>query len=113
MTSSKISSAPLASQSARSPSRKPGRGKQPGRVVRDRLDDDRRDLVGVPLERRAHVVEVVVAADERGVDRRVEHARRVRVAPARRPPAAEHVAQHVVVKAVVTALELDDQLRAP
>ena len=37
--------------------------------------------LAVPLERRPHVVEVVEPADERGVDRRLEHPRRVRVAP--------------------------------
>ena len=58
------------------------------------------------------VVEVVEAADERRVDRGLEHPRRVRVAPPDALGAAQDVAEHVVVEAVVAALELDDLLAA-
>ena len=81
-----------------------------GRVVRERLDDHRGDVIAMPLERLPHVVEVVEAADERGVDRRFEHPGGVRIPPAEPVRRAEDVPEHVVVKAVVTALELDDLL---
>ena len=112
ITSSKISSAPVAVAELAQALEEAGARKQPGRVVRDGLDDDRRDVLAVPFERRAHVVEVVVAAHERRVDRRLEHPRGVRVAPADALGAAEHVAEHVVVEAVVAALELDQLLAA-
>ena len=44
ITSSKISSAPWRSQSARRPARKPGSRQHAAHVARDRLDDDARDL---------------------------------------------------------------------
>jgi hypothetical protein len=83
---------------------------QPRRVVRHRLDDDRGDLLAVLGEHRLDVVEVVEAGDQGRVDRSVEHPRGLRVAPADQVGRAEDVAQDVVVKAVVTALELQDLL---
>jgi hypothetical protein len=78
--------------------------------VADRLDDDRRDLLGVAVEDSAHVVEVVEAAHLGRVDRRLEHAGRPRVAAPHAIRRGQPVAQDVVVEAVVTALELDDLL---
>src|SRR5829696_8489997 len=89
-----------------------GAREQPGGVVRDRLDDDRGDLAVVALERLRHVVEVVEAADQRGVDRRLQHPGRVRIPPSNALRNAEHVPQHVIVEAVVAALELDQLLPA-
>jgi len=61
--------------------------------VGDRLDDDRRDIPRVRFERGANVLEVVVAAHERGVDGGLEHAGRVRVAAADVLRRAHHVAE--------------------
>ena len=91
----------------------PGCGQQPGRVVRDRLDDDRGDLLGVrgeharstssrSLKRQTRVASIAASSIPA----------ELRVAPADHLGRAQDVAQHVVVKAVVAALELDDLLAA-
>jgi len=85
-------------------------GEQSRRVVRDRLDQDRGDLAVVALERHADVLEVVEAADDRRVDRGLEHPLGVRVTRPDARGSAERVPEDVVVEAVVTALELDDLL---
>ena len=69
MTSSKISSAPTRSHSARSPSRNPGAGAIDAHVGGDRLDDHGGDLL-------VELRHLVVRHDERLGDRAGGHAGR-------------------------------------
>ena len=87
-------------------------------VAEDRLDDDRRDLLAVPLEDPAKGVDVVVARrDDRVRDGARDAAapgerdRRIRVAELGHVVRAD-ADQRVVVDAVVLALELHDLLAA-
>ena len=75
ITSSKTSSAPTRSHSARSPSRNPGRGRDDAHVGGDRLDDHRGHVV---VELGHHVVR----HDHRLGDRTGRHAGRARAARA-------------------------------
>jgi hypothetical protein len=65
ITSSKTSSAPLASQSARSAWRNPGAGGDDAHVPRDRLDEDRRESLAVPRHGSRDGVDVVVGQHDR------------------------------------------------
>ena len=73
--------------------------------MRDRLEDDRGDVV---LRQRAlDVVGVVEAADDRRVDHLLQHALRERVLLPHVLRQRDHVHRDRVVPAVVAALELD------
>ena len=103
MTSSKISSAPTASQAARRPARKPGRGRDQVHVGRHRLDDDARH----------RVVELGhdVVGRHHGVGHRPGgHAGRTGQ-PEHGDPAAP-AGQQAVGVAVVAAVELHDPVPA-
>jgi hypothetical protein len=69
-------------------------GQDARRVVADRLDDQGRDLAARRGERSLDVLEVVVPADQRGVDGRLEHARRARIAAPDALGCRQHVAKH-------------------
>ena len=99
MTSSKISSAPTRSHSARSPSRKPVLGRHQAHVGGDRLDDHAR-RVGVEL---GHLV---VGRDDRVGDRGVGDAGRA--GEAEGGQAAARLGEQQVAVAVVVAGELHD-----
>ena len=107
ITSSKISTVPCAVASSRTRSRKPGSGRTRAEVVRDRLEDDRGDIVlgRAPRSTSARVVE---AADDRRLDDLRKHPLRERIAFADVLGQRDHVHRNRVVPAVVVALELDD-----
>jgi len=73
ITSSKTSSAPDASQSARSASRNPGNGGTQPHVPGHRLDEDRSKIFAVALDRSRDLVDVVVVDDDRVVDDGLRH----------------------------------------
>ena len=118
LTSSKMSTTPCSVASSRTRSRKPGSRRHDADVELDRLDDDRRDLAARGASR-------IAASDLRLVERRDD---RLGDPRARDAGAGGHglrrsigpissrggwmLTQHVVVVAVVAALELDDLLAA-
>ena len=78
ITSSNTSSAPEASQSARSASRKPGCGRDAAHVPGDRLDEDRGEVLAAALDGGGGEVDVVVVDDDRVADDGLGHAGRGR-----------------------------------
>ena len=111
MTSSKIRTTPASVQAARIVSRKPWLGQDDAGVVEDRLEDDGGDRIALARQRVADTRGVVVLADhdeiadERGDPGRRGDRRRL-LAVGREVMAP----RHVVVPAVVVALELEDPL---
>ena len=79
-------------------------------VACDRLDDHAGDLVGMRLERRGDVVEIVVGEHQRLAGDRRRHAGRRGLAEGERPRA--RLDQQAVAVAVIAAFELHD-LRPP
>ena len=106
ITSSKMSTAPCRSQTARSPGRNPGRG-----MIRFMLPTIgstmmHGDVVAVRRERGLHRVEVVVRQHDRLVGDRRRHAGRRRLPEGQRARARLH--EQAVAVTVVAALELHD-----
>ena len=109
ITSSKISTLPWRSHSARRPSRKPGARRDQVHVAGDRLDDDAGDRVALRRERGLDRVEIVVR-QRRSSRWRSPAARRPTTA-AERQRARARLHEQAVAVAVIAAFELDD-LRA-
>src|SRR2546430_6392798 len=64
-------------------------------IVGDRLNDNRGDPSPMESERRVNCIKVVEVANERGIDRCVEHASGARISPARELGCAQRISQDV------------------
>jgi len=80
--------------------------------VRHRFEDDRGEVVRVFGHRRAERLGVVERHDDRILDCRLQHPRGLRVALAEAVRGRMDARVHVVVPAVIAALELEDRLVA-